>query len=414
MTTMRARQVPRAVAFWIVATAFFVLMSGAAAPSPLYSVYQEQWGFSSITLTVIFAVYVVALLTSLLTVGALSDHIGRKPVLAASLVTLAVAMVVFVLADSVPWLIAARILQGLATGAATGAFTATVIDLQPDESRGPLLNSIAPTAGLATGALGSGLLVQFAPAPMTLVYVVLAIAYLAFAALVAAMPEPTPADGFASRAHLFAALRPKVSVPPAIRRTFTTIVPCLIASWSLGGLYLSLSPSITASVFDVRNHVIGGAEIFTLFGAGAFGAYVARNTAPRIVMVGGSVTLAAGVGITVTSLLVESIAVFFVGAAVSGFGFGTAFLGAMKTLGALTLPHERGQVFATVFAVSYTAFSVPAVIAGFAIGSAGLLTTAEVYSAAVIAFALLAALAFTLLARREAQALAREECLAAA
>ena len=154
--TMRTRQIPRPAAFWVVAAAFLVMMCGAAAPSPLYSVYQQQWGFSAITLTTVFAVYVLALLSSLLTVGALSDHIGRRPVLFAALIVLAASMLVFIAAQSVAWLVAARVLQGLATGAATGAFTATIVDLQRHEQRGPLINSLAPTIGLAVGALGPG------------------------------------------------------------------------------------------------------------------------------------------------------------------------------------------------------------------------------------------------------------------
>ncbi|HEY5854984.1 MAG TPA: MFS transporter [Aldersonia sp.] len=282
--TMRTRQIPRPAASWVVAAAFLVMMCGAAAPSPLYSVYQQQWGFSAITLTTVFAVYVLALLSSLLTVGALSDHIGRRPVLFAALIVLAASMLVFIAAQSVAWLVAARVLQGLATGAATGAFTATIVDLQRHEQRGPLINSLAPTIGLAVGALGSGLLVQFAPAPTTLVYVVLAVGYLLSAAMVVAIPETSPASGFATRAQLLAALRPSVAVPSTVRTRVATIVPCLIASWSLGGLYLSLSPSITATVFGLHNHVVGGAEIATLFGFGALGAALTRNQKPASVM----------------------------------------------------------------------------------------------------------------------------------
>ena len=113
--------------------AFSLLVSGAAgaaaltaasAPSPLYPVYQRLWGFSAFMLTLIFAVYVFALLVALLTVGSLSDRIGRRPVASAALVLLAVGMVLFAIAGGSGGLIAARVVQGLAVGAATGTTTA--------------------------------------------------------------------------------------------------------------------------------------------------------------------------------------------------------------------------------------------------------------------------------------------------
>src|SRR3954447_24137052 len=161
------RRLPRTPAFWLVAAALLVLTSAASAPSPLYVVYQQRWGFSSVTLTAVFAVYAVALLAALLTVGGLSDFVGRRPMLAAALLADAVAMIVFLEAESVSWLLAARIVQGAATGAALGVISAYLIDLQPAEhpKLGALVNSVGSGLGLAVGALLAGVLVEYAPAP---------------------------------------------------------------------------------------------------------------------------------------------------------------------------------------------------------------------------------------------------------
>ena len=157
-------------------TAIFVLFAAAAsAPSPLYVVYQKELGFSATTLTIIFAVYVFGLIGSLLTMGALSDHVGRRPVLAGALVLEAVAFVLFLMATDVTALVAARAVQGIATGAAFSTLGATLIDLNPPHSpgRAGLVNGVAPITGLALGALGCGALIQFAPAPTHLVFVLL-------------------------------------------------------------------------------------------------------------------------------------------------------------------------------------------------------------------------------------------------
>ncbi|MCZ4560593.1 MFS transporter [Rhodococcus sp. IEGM 1401] len=392
---------PHRYAFWVVGVAFLVLMASASAPSPLYPVYQQAWGFSALTLTVIFAVYAVALLSTLLTVGSLSDHIGRKPILIASLILLAVSLMLFIVADSVPVLLAARVVQGIAAGAATGALSAAVIDLQPDASTGPLLNSVAPSLGLASGALGAGLLVQLAPAPDILVFALLIGAALILAVALLFVPETSALRGFDSRRHLASTLLPRMSIPTAVRAPFLLIAPALFATWSLGGFHLSLGPSIIGTVFDVDNHIVGGLEIFAMFASGAVAAAVVRNGFPRTVMMIGATVLAAGVALSLASVQIESIVLYFVGAVIAGSGWGATFLGSMRTLGALVPAAERGGVFATTFVISYLAFSLPAVVAGLAVHRLGLSTTVQVYGGFVITLALISVLGFSLAQRRD-------------
>jgi MFS family permease len=179
----KTRALPRSVAFWVVAVMAAMVPAASSAPSPLYPVYQAEFGFSALTLTVVFAVYVVALMASLLTVGRLSDYLGRRVVLAGALVVDAGAMALFLGADGVGWLLAARVLQGLATGAGIGALGAYLLDLQPgDGSRlGSLLNSVAPTFGLGVGATATGVLVQYAPLPTRLIFAILMAIFVASA-----------------------------------------------------------------------------------------------------------------------------------------------------------------------------------------------------------------------------------------
>jgi len=80
---LQRRTLPRAAAFWLVAGVFFMLMFAAATPSPLYRVYQAEWGFSATMLTAVFAVYAFVLLATLLFFGSLSDYLGRRRVILA-------------------------------------------------------------------------------------------------------------------------------------------------------------------------------------------------------------------------------------------------------------------------------------------------------------------------------------------
>src|SRR3954468_7560438 len=169
-----SRRLSRPAAFWTVAVMLVLMLAASGVPSPLYRVYQEEFGFSSGVLTTIFGIYSLALLVSLLVVGGLSDHVGRRPVIAVAFLLEAAAMVLFLTADGVCWLLAARVVQGLATGALTSALGAMLLDLQkPQRPLGPLINSASPGLGLSLGAVGAGLLVQLAPSPTDWVFGVL-------------------------------------------------------------------------------------------------------------------------------------------------------------------------------------------------------------------------------------------------
>src|SRR3989449_9044054 len=173
---MMARlKLSRAASFWLMATVLAFLLGAASAPSPLSVVYQARWHFSSLTLTAIFGVYVLALLATLLITGRLSDHLGRRPVVLLALVVQIASMVAFIEARDVGMLFVARVLQGLGTGLATWALSAWLRDHQPPDhpDLGSLVASVAPVAVLAAGALGSGLLVQYGPDPLHLVFALL-------------------------------------------------------------------------------------------------------------------------------------------------------------------------------------------------------------------------------------------------
>src|ERR1700722_17792272 len=95
----------------VVITAMTFSASGAA-PTPLYHQYQESFGLTPLMLTIVFAAYVLSLLTALVTVGSLSDYIGRRPAILAALFLNIAAMAMFMTAASAIALIAARSVTG--------------------------------------------------------------------------------------------------------------------------------------------------------------------------------------------------------------------------------------------------------------------------------------------------------------
>ncbi|TVT15431.1 MFS transporter, partial [Amycolatopsis rhizosphaerae] len=247
----RARRtaVPGRAAVALISFAFTTAMIGTTLPTPLYPLYQRAFGFGELTTTVVFAVYALGVMAALLLAGGWSDRLGRRPMLRAGLALSALAAVVFVLADSTPWLAVGRVLSGLSAGIFTGTATATLVDVAPPGSRGraSLVAAAANMAGLGLGPLLAGVLAQYAPAPLRLCYPV----YLGLVALAAvaveAVAEPV-------RRQPRPRLRPqKITVPPQARGVFVPAVIAGFAGFAVLGLFTAVSPAFLGTVLHYTN-----------------------------------------------------------------------------------------------------------------------------------------------------------------
>jgi MFS family permease len=384
------------MAFALIGVVLGLVLFAASAPSPLYPVYAQRFGFSPTTLTAIFAVYAFALVVALLLTGSLSDRVGRRPVLLGSLLLLAAAMALFAAADGVGWLFAARVLQGLGTGVATGTLSATLLDLQPRPGVGPTVSAVGPSFGLGVGALVTGALVQHGPAPRQLVFWLLLAAFLAASAALAAVPETVPYSPGWRRD-----LRPRVGVPAAARATFLAVTPMVAASWALTGFYLSLGPSLTASLAGTDDRLLAGLPVAALFGAAGIASLVTpRWSAARALLVGAPLFVL-GVGLTVAAIVTGQFWLYLVGSVIAGAGFGPSFAGALRALAPLVAPTERGRLLTAVYVTSYVSFSVPALVAGVLTTHIGLRHTADAYAAVMIVLAVVALAAYAATRRRE-------------
>jgi MFS family permease len=372
--------------FWLVAAISFLYLFAVSAPSPLYGLYAAEWHFSPTTVTMVFGAYALTLIAAMLLTGSLSDAVGRRPVITAALTVQCGSMLLFLFADNVGWLYAARLAQGCATGMVTAAVSAALVDLQPAGRPGlaALLNSTVPAAGLAVGALSAGALVRYGPAPTRLIYGLLLAGYLALiVSVLALMPETV------AQRHR-AGLGSRVGVERPVRRAFLATLPVLIAVWSLSGLYLSLGPSLAMRMGHSRNAVLGGAVIALLCGLGCLTGIILHGRPPRRTMLVGCVLLGVGVLITVVSVAAAVPVLLYVGTAVSGCGFGAGFLGSFRTLSGLAVPERRSELIAAIYVVAYLSFSIPGVIAGILATHIGLDHTAIGYGLVVAALALIA------------------------
>lgn len=359
-------------------------LAASSAPTPLYGYYQARWGFSPVMTTVAFGSYALAVLGALLSVGRLSDHVGRRPVLLAAVLTQAFAMSLFATAHGLSALLVARVVQGLSTGAALGAIGAGLVDL--DRARGTLASSIAPMLGTASGGIGSALLVRFLPAPERLVYALLGALFVVQALGVWAMPEPAR-----TRPGALASLKPQLGLPVESRGAMLLAAPLLIASWAFVGFYGSLGPSLLTRLFGHGSVLLGGFTLLSVAGSGALSVLLLRAHAGRAMMLVGSSALLAGVGSTLGAMSLESPLLFFVGTSLAGAGFGTGFQGAVRDLVPSAPLHARAGVLSLIFVIAYLAMGVPAILAGFrVVATHDVLATAREFGFAVAALALAA------------------------
>lgn len=384
MTSSTASVARKTASFWLLAVLLGFFLFAASAPSPLYAIYAKLWRFSSTTVTTVYAVYAAGALIALLTTGRLSDHLGRRPVVMAALVIQAAGMLMFIAADGVVWLYAGRVLQGVGTGVATGAISAWLLDLQPPEDprRGSLVAGIALLIGLGVGALGSGLLVEYAPNPTDLVFWILICVYAGAFVLMPLLPDVSARSPGWRRS-----LKPQVGVPAAARRPFTVWAPSLIAMWALAALYLSLGPSLVNSLVTSQNRAVGVLVIFALMGVGAVASALVANMEPRSLVIRGSLGLVVGVGVSLIGVVADSSTVLLVGSAVAGLGLGPAFSGVVRGLGPLAPPEKRGALFAALYIVVYVSISVPAIGAGLAASRYGLRDATYAFGLIVMALA---------------------------
>jgi MFS family permease len=371
---------PRQAAFWLLAFVLTAAMLGTTLPTPLYDIYQAKWHISAAMVTVIFAVYAVAVLATLLVAGRSSDQAGRRPVLAVALGASALSTVAFILAPDVAVLLVGRILSGLSAGLMTGTATATLMELIPASAsrRASLVATAADFAGLALGPLIAGLLAQYAPHPTTLVFevylAVLAVAGLSLLLVPETVsPRRRPAVRFAG-----------LGIPEQGRDEFLAAAAAAFAAFALIGLFASLAPGFLADVLHQGSHAVQGAVVFLLLAVATATQVALARLRSRLVVLAGLGLFLVALALILTALSDSAMALFLAGTVVSGTAVGAIFLGSMATANRLAPPGRRGQVISAFFVACYAGLIIPVV-------GVGVLSEFTGIFPAVLAFSLLLA-----------------------
>ncbi|WP_433406089.1 MFS transporter [Streptomyces sp. CA-146814] len=367
------------------AAVFAVGMAGTTLPTPLYGLYREELGFSELMVTVVFAVYALGVIATLLLAGNISDEAGRRPVLLAALGFSAASALCFLFEGGLPALFAGRLLSGFAAGLLSGAATVTVMELAPPgrAARAGLAATAANMGGLGCGPLLAGLLAEYAPWPLRLPFLVHLALLAAAAVLTWLLPETVTSRVRRPR------LRPRgLAVPPQVRGVFAPSALAAFAGFSLLGLFTAVAPAFVAETLDVHNLALTGLVVFTVFLASTAGQALMGRVGERRALPGGCFVLVGGLVLVAASLLLASLPLLVAGALCGGLGQGMAFRGAVTAISAAAPAEHRAATVSTFFVVAYLGISLPVVGVGALTLWIGLRDAGLTFAACVLVLAL--------------------------
>jgi MFS family permease len=379
-----------------VAAQLGIMFIGAILPTPLYPLYREAFGFSGVTLTLIYATYVLGNLTALLFFGRLADQIGRRP---ASLPAVAVGIasaVIFAAAQGTGWLFVARGVSGFSTGLASGAATAWIAELYTgsDKSRAARVASAANFLGCAAGPLIGGLFAQFAPAPLRLPYLAFLV-LLCGAAGAIMLPRETVMQ---PKLLPDIELHPRIGVPPGIRLEFISPAVTGFATFSLIGFYSALIPSLLGETLHQTAPLVAGAIVCELFLIAAIAILASGAFASQAATLAALLLLPPSVWILVGAEIAHSLTLLVFAAALGGLAGGLGYRGSLEVINRIAPGDRRSEVVSSYMIAIFAGNSVPVIGIGF-LSAATTAPTAHVTFAAVLtglaALALLTGLKFS-------------------
>jgi MFS family permease len=384
--------------FWAIAYALLILVTGTNLPTPLYRGYEARFGFSPLVVTLIFAAYVAALIPSLLVAGPLSDAVGRRRVLLPSLAVAALGSLSFALAEGTAWLFAARILQGIAVGSASGALTAALTELHPagDRRKAALVSAVTSMGGLGLGPVLAGLIAQYGPAPRVLPFVLEIVLLTPAAAAIATLPAARPAARWQPR-------RPQL--PAEVRGIFaTTGLACFLA-FAVIGLFLTLIPAYVVSLSGSTNLLLAGSAVALVLACSVLAQLAGYRRPARYLERHGLALLATGLLLLAVAGTISSLALLLIAAIAAGTGQGLVFLGGLAAVNQAAPEGRRADVLSSFYVVIYLGVGVPVIGVGFLATTVGLLRAVQ-YFAVIAALLCLLVLIFPTRTRRKIPATA--------
>jgi MFS family permease len=345
----------RKFSFWSVAYTILILMVGTNIPSPLYSVYKEDWRFSSLILTLIFATYALILIPSLALFGRISDKYGRKKVIWLGVFMSVLGSLAFIFAKSIAWLFIARAFQGLAVGILSGAATAALMELNPSEEKklAALITSAATAGGTALGPLVGGIIAEYGLFPKIMPFIAHLVLVIPSIIGVLMMDETVLVK------HNEVKKTGKTSMPSDIRKPFIASAITAFIAWSVTALFMSIIPSYVSSLLHIKNLAITGGVVFLMLGSSVLIQFIMKKLNHYLSMKSGITFLTVGLLSLVIAVPIQSLVLLLIGTIITGIGQGLSFKGAMELVNNIAPTDQRGMLVSKLYVVIYLGVGIP-------------------------------------------------------
>jgi MFS family permease len=381
-------ELSRTAATTVIAAMIGVLFAGSTVVTPLYIMYKQAFGFSQISLTLIYAVYVIGNLCGLLLFGRLSDQVGRRPTAAVGMVLAIISALVFLFANGVGALYLGRILSGLAVSVGAGTGAAWLADLINDESksRATVIATSANFTGVGIGALIAGVMAEYLPWPLHLTYVAYLLTLFAVGALVLLTPETVTQR----RPLRDLSVRPRVSVPSDIRPRFVAPAVTGFGSLALVGYYAALAPSLLADQLHVTNHAVAGAIFLELAVCVAAVILATRSLSSRGSMLSALALMSPSVALIVAAQLMASMALLIIATAVCAATAGLGYRGSLQVTNQIAPQDQRAEILSSYFICVFAGNALPVIGVGVISTLAGASAASLAFAATIVVFALVA------------------------
>lgn len=337
-----------------------VIYAGSTLVTPLYPLYQRAFGLSDLTITLVYATYVVGNIGALFAFGRISDQAGRRFV---SLIVLAVSVtstLLFLFAVHPAMLFLARGTSGLAIGVGAATVTAWIAELHPSSDKAPAsrLAAAVNLAGLAAGVLVTGLLAQFAPWPLRTGYEVYLLALLIMAMLAARTRETVEKPAHERDALSF---KPRIGIPADLRIAFIAPAVTAFATFALLGFYAALLPNLLANSMGIHSPASSGAIVAELFVASAITVVATPMLAARTAMFAGLWLLPPSLALLLWAQADGSIVVLIGATVLCGIASALGFRGSLQEVNRIAPADKRAELLSAYLLCCYTGNSLPAV-----------------------------------------------------
>ncbi|MFN3581059.1 MAG: MFS transporter [Pseudomonas sp.] len=347
--------------------AIFTTIFASNLPTPLYSLWQHRWGFSSTALTAVFSIYVLGVVATLLTLGSLSDKLGRRQMMVPGLLFIIGGAVAFLLAEGIYGLGVARVLTGIGTGIVTGAASAALVELEPNDNwtRAATLSALFFTLGAFAGPTVSSLALFFgAGADVWPFWVIIA---LGVGTVTLLLTAPWPAHiGQRQSDFRLRNWRPtSLKVPRELLGPFAFAAATVCLAWSTGSLYASLGPSLAMHLTDISDRAVAGLFAAAWQLMAGFSQFACQRQPVNRMLIVGPTMLIGGLIIMAGSVLTGSAGLFGLATLATATGAGATGVVAIASINQVAPAAERGSMMSAFYLMAYLTMASVVLGVGF-------------------------------------------------